>query len=218
MDFDFGDVGGNSSGGPQPPAAKRHAVGAAAKDAGILLIINLIAKLCLSSALQVRVLRSIVINVYRVPLLSPFIEKGMDATRKFGEMAKKLRDGGATSDQVHARTFAHLWNALITVLISGLTALVTSKPDVQKHLDKVQQYCRNMKDAGIVTLTASLKYVKISRAWDRDHKKLEISVDDSSPSFPIYQILHEFLIQQDGIAELPGMAPAGDLERKIQEW
>ena len=56
------------------------------------------------------------------------------------------------------------------------------------------------------------------RTSRRRLKRLEINIVDKSPSDEAWQIIREDLKRDKEVRELPGVAPAGDLERQLQRF
>ena len=59
-----------------------------------------------------------------------------------------------------------------------------------------------------------VKYARIQKNFNSELKRLGINIVDQSPSDKVWRIIKEDLKRDKDARELPGVAPAGDLERQ----
>eukprot|EP00929_Paragymnodinium_shiwhaense_P100254 TRINITY_DN62448_c0_g1_i1.p2 TRINITY_DN62448_c0_g1~~TRINITY_DN62448_c0_g1_i1.p2 ORF type:complete len:135 (+),score=27.02 TRINITY_DN62448_c0_g1_i1:49-405(+) len=62
----------------------------------------------------------------------------------------------------------------------------------------------------------TVKYVRIQKCWDRQIKRLEVSVQDNTVSNEVWQVCKKLLLTKFNASERRGIAPNGDLETRIQ--
>ena len=189
------------------------------EHADTVKIMAITAKLCLSSALQVRAIKSILIRVWMVPSDHPLVTEAMANTRKFAELSKQLTQDSKTSDQridFIGLPHEHVWNALITVLLADLEK---KKEDlaVKEKIVFIQEYCANMTQAGHRALLREVAYARVQKCYEREFRKLELNVAEGTPSHQVFSYLVDFLERTPNVVEKPGQAPPGDLERRLQQ-
>lgn len=73
----------------------------------------------------------------------------------------------------------------------------------------------------MATLAQDVKHVKLAKAFNKDHKKLHVCLRPGSPSS---ELMRAVLIpmfkdhKETALRVLQGVAPRGDLERRVQQW
>eukprot|EP00972_Heterocapsa_arctica_P081105 11950558-Heterocapsa_arctica.AAC.1 len=102
----------------------------------------------------------------------------------------------------------HAWEALL--------AWVTTVTSSASESKLIKDYCEFIKKDPVKTLTEQVRHVRVCKCYNKDMKKLEVNTKQDSRSYHIWQIMKEKLIGA-GCRELAGIAPPGDLERRIQK-
>ena len=213
MDFALG-VSTNSS-------TKKRAVGEVPAD--LKQVVKVMAKLSLSNAQQSRMLKSILIECYKLDSSNDIITKMKEATKLFASKAKELREErGLTSEAVRAELATpavHCFNAILNATITA------KKLDKDPQIIKFREYYQSK---GVGELARYVKHFKVANMFDKKAIRLEIhlsqedhfqdhpgSLPDPRELFFVHVLPH--LRTLKGFHILQGMAPAGDLERQIQD-
>ena len=191
------------------PPRQRRAVGRTAADDQLKQLVTVIAKLSLSNALRIRCLQSIVLQVLKVPTETQYIKAGMEATAQWTQQAKGLSQ--EPKEDTIGIPHVHLFNALIKVLKER-------KADHQPTQQAITDYVTQMQSGGWRAAHAQIPYCRIQRNYDKEFKRLEWNANAGTPSANIMALIVEDLKTVKGTKQLPGIPPAGDLERKIQTW
>ena len=93
------------------------------------MILAIVRKLLLSLDMQVRGLRSIMLDCTQLPTNCDYVQQGYAETKKWNEKFQKLKEDGLAPQKARdtlGLPHVHLWNALLRVLKARLTA-------AQKH-------------------------------------------------------------------------------------
>ena len=155
-------------------------------------------------------------DTFRVPADSQFIQAQQQATQSFTKQAQELRDSGKTADQIRqlmGPPHAHGYNALIKVLQRKVAADQASTDVINLHFA--------VTTGGWEQLVEQVRHSQVSRMYDSQFKKPEVSVDGTrwihqAPSpVLVYSLLARELLKE-GAVFLGGAAPKGDLERQLQ--
>jgi len=169
------------------------------------------AKLTLANSLQGRAIRSILMEVVMVDTESLHVTAGLAAGKAFAEAAKatdaKARE--ATPGLPHS----HVWNAFLKTTVDVLK----DKEAGAKH-DTINRYIQQNKDTTWQLVSETVKYCKIACCYDNEKKEVEVNIVMGSPAGQVWTIIREQLLQRPGATLLLGQAPAGYLERQLQEW
>jgi hypothetical protein len=192
---------------------------------------QIIAKLCLSSALQVRALRAIVIVPIKLATTNPLIIALFEARKKYSDSAQSLREGGADSDTVtQTLGHSHIWqfNAILQA-IQSLTAAGQEKANTVIHT-AIGAFCAEFQQPALMSqLHKWVRHCHVSKMFTGSLKRLEITVCSRSqllcseikttPPDVLWDAhLMPFILRQLGGKEQAGQAPKGDLERQLQSW
>ena len=192
-------------------------------DSDHLDIILLCTKLCLSNALSTRIMRSILITHIKLPTDNDYIQSHKKGTAKFAETAAKLRtEDGLTPFHIRERIgLSH---------IAGFNMLVTTYKQriaqVPEKLQKLEEFLNANKAKKWKAYADQVRHSVVSKNWDRSYMKLEIRVEERAlhvqqniyDCFALWMDMKADILSIQEAEELPGVAPRGDLERKIQEW
>ncbi|CAK0896602.1 unnamed protein product, partial [Prorocentrum cordatum] len=158
------------------------------KDAQMILAIT--CKLLLSLDMQVRGLRSIMLDCTQLPTNHDYVQQGYAETKKWNEKFQKLKDDGFPRR-------------------SRLAAA-----GKQSDLETVEKYCPEERKVG--QLLETVKFVRLKKMHDSELRRLEVNVREPSDSYEIYMIMKADMLTITGSAALTGIAPPGDLNQKIQ--
>ena len=173
-------------------------------------IIEVLMKLALSSALQVRVLRSVVITVYMVASSMPWVVKAKETMAKWASDAKMESD----RDKV---TLPHM------VLFRSIVAsMLIAKESMPENLhQQVIAYDKDMTDQSERFQTSrvkeSISHCKVAKAFDKSKVKIEISFTTTEQATKLAAVIDWFLTKGSKGRKLEGVAPPGDLGRSIMK-
>lgn len=193
--------------------AKRAAVGVAPKD--MINIIGTIGKLSLNSAQQTRALKNILIDVFRVPTDFPMAAAMRAATKGFVEAAQRIVDPVARTERLGV-PHVHAWNACIKTYKLALEA--SSAQADKDTLGEIVQYIGMKNKEGWKGVASEVTYARVRKNYNKDFVCLEFNVRDATASRPLYESMKKWINTLPDTSELPGVAPPGDLERKVQQW
>ena len=190
---------------------KRRAVptdGKAHKDeSGIKELLDNVAKLSLASALSARVVRSIVLDGMQAPIAEPIISEMTTATKAYADAHRPAtRKQRAKMGMPHR----HAWNAMLAQIVKEALPQGAELKAIKDYSDFVKQ---SPDPAALLTL--QVRYERVCKCYDKTMKKLEVNCFPNSQSYILWQLIKLYLIT--GCRELPGVAPMGDLERRIQK-
>ena len=172
-------------------------------DAQTNKLLVLIVKLLLSTTQTARALKSILLDVIKVPVEDPLTIALMDAGKKHRQKVDKL-----SPEQRRELGPAHIhrWNAI-------LTHMSATYPDLQQDIAAYAVLVNTRKQ-----ITDQVKFCRLSSAWGKTSKKLEVNCLPGSPSYTLWQKIRDVLIAQAKYHDLPGQAPEGDMEKKLQHF
>ena len=63
-----------------------------------------------------------------------------------------------------------------------------------------------------------LKYARVQKNYDSDFKRLEVNCLPGTDADRLWTAMKAALLQCPRVEELQGIAPPGDLARRLQEW
>ena len=189
----------------------RRRVGQA--DSGTRKLVHLVAKLALSSALQVRLLRAIIIDCWRMPSADPAIQRGFSATKAFAKAAETV-----PREQKLAKLglpHLQLWNAFLQVVKETLTAA----PQREALLKYIAEWGPRVKDnaQGFREMAKEVRHFRLVTHYDKKTTRVEAQISPASMSHVVYTDIIVPYMKNQGGEEMEGIAPRGDLERRIQE-
>ena len=187
------------------------------EDAETKKLLSTLAKLSLSNAMQIRALRSILLEVHQVPAANPYIQEAMQATKKYAEAAKEMSP--KDKEERLGLPHIHVWNALLAVATRNLEQRAKEQdPSHQESLAVLLEYASKYQEQGWKAIHHEVKYARVQKNFRPELKRLEINLMESSPSDKVWAIIKADLRRDQGVRELPGVAPAGDLERQLQRF
>ena len=222
----------HSRGGPTNQEQKEQ------KDMAELL--NNVSKLALSSALSSRVLKAVVIKCVRIPTNSQWVTVHKEARAKYIEDQQKAKSDGVPADKHKQKCgIPSVWGtnawmrSLVKVLKQDLEKMIKDQPD---HADttnlkaRIELISKSTEKWTWQMIHEDIPHSAVSKMLHNTEKRIEISMPMAAtvaaqPQLymmegglyrPIHVMLMAFsMIVEEG-EEMLGMAPAGDLERKIQ--
>ena len=190
---------------PDAPLAQRKRPRTGETDDNTQQLLKLVAKLSLANALAARVLRSIILDVMHIPATSDIVVSILEATRAY---AAAHRPASAEARQAMGMPHHHAWNAMLERVKKDAPAGPECKA--------ITEYSDYIKTNPVLLLTTQVRYVRITKCYDKAMKKLEVNCHPDSQSWAVWQVIKKYLLAK-GCKELPGVAPQGDLERRIQK-
>ena len=189
--------------GTQGGDSKRRSV-SSTSNKDITRVVSILTKLSLSKAQQARFLKSIVMDSFRFPAECDLIMKAKVATQASATQAKTMHD----KDRL-GLPHIHIWNAFPTVPKQH------ANDDTKVKLD---EYIATLGPLGWRALNEEVKHVRVRKNFDKQFVTVEIAIVRGSSSSAVYEILRNYSKTIKEAVELPGTAPSGDLERKLQVW
>ena len=204
------DLSGVSSTRAAEPAAHRRRIGGTEEESAKL--VKLVAKLTLSNALQCRVLRAVSLSCYKISSKSQFVTVALTATKGYSEKSKDVPKAERVTMLHHPHT--HVFNAWLSMM---KTKLKDGEP--QKMLALYLQLMESMGGAvkALQEMGKGCKYARITKMYDQEHKRLEVNFRDISDEAKLWEACVLPAVLAEGATQLEGVAPQGDLERRIQE-
>ena len=188
---------------------------------------ELVSKLCLANSHQSRLLRAIVIDCYRVKTDDKYVVAHKEGTVQFAETAKSMKGNERlTQEEIKEKIgipSVHGFNAMLKLMI---------KEKVPNHEKLTEAATLWKTQLGWKTINAHVRHCRISKMYKREFKRLEIScpleqnivpgqipdtVDGLTPSWACVQMRQVLMKGSNPMMPLEGIAPAGDMERRIQE-
>ena len=203
-------------GGGQPEAprqeAKRRAVGSR-EDSDLKKITTVLAKLCLSNALRASCLQSILLTVLLVPESDAFVEVGLEATKQWTD---KVKSASREDRDKLGLPHVHCFNAMLSMCLRRLT----EKGGHEEDIATINTYCSEVQRLAnlVQSISTDVRYWRIQRNFDREFERIEFNVNIGTKARRVSLIITAALLSQGGVREMPGIAPAGDLEGKVQVW
>ena len=194
----------------------------------ILDIMMMVIKLKLWTAQQARNVNSIVIRVWKVPVESPFVQLSKAATQAYEKaiVAAREREGPEKAKEKLGIPCVHIFNSWVKYLLQH------PPPSAPPQLIQIiQQAMAIWQEKGWKWILGYIPYVRIAKMFGDEFKKVEVSVPmyaswletKTWPSEPsavtpihVFAILKEML--DDSGKELAGVAPRGELEKKLQAY
>eukprot|EP00929_Paragymnodinium_shiwhaense_P065713 TRINITY_DN32921_c0_g1_i1.p2 TRINITY_DN32921_c0_g1~~TRINITY_DN32921_c0_g1_i1.p2 ORF type:complete len:251 (-),score=71.42 TRINITY_DN32921_c0_g1_i1:760-1512(-) len=178
-------------------------------------LLILVSKLCLANALQVRVLKSILLEVYLIKENTTAATYMKDGTKSYQEASSKLANEKRVAEIGLPHHWA--WNHL-------MKALKDEDKDgkYKEHFDKYHEHIQSaISTAGTTYYTiwqAEVKYCRLQKCWDRSQRRLELNFIPHSESEKLWtQALRPLLLATQGAQQRQGIAPNGDFEDRIQQ-
>lgn len=211
MDLGFG-LDGEDVPVERQQAARRAAVGSSGRE--LQRTVETLTKLTLSNAQQIRGMRSILLDCYRLPADAQLVVAAKAATQAYAEKARKIENAADRYERI-GLPHLHAWNGCIRAYKAALEAGgAAAKP----KLDALLGLLEKTRAEGGKIVMEHVPYCRVRKTFNRDYMNLEIHVMRGTHSRGIYEMVREWVLSLKGAAQLPGTAPPGDLGRKLQEW
>lgn len=183
---------------------------AVASDDVVKQLAIVTAKLGLSNAQAVRLLKACTLKTYLMPKSNPFCIAGTEAGTNYHHLTKGKK--GHTEGLPECHIFASLINAAIEVAATA--------PEHKVDEGGMQKSCQEILKEYDVTLQSSkdlegkVLCARFSKTYDSNVKRLEIHV---VPALATVQFAIEHYLVHSGAELKLGTAPKGGLEREAQE-
>ena len=119
-------------------------------------------------------------------------------------------------------SYPHRWvfNAWLRGAKTQLTAMddkTSNKAQAVAEVDKfIALVSAPTSGESMNKLAKMVSYARVVKTLNQRTKRTEVKIIDGTAAGPIWLIIKNLMIQK-GAEELEGVAPPGDLERKIQE-
>ncbi|CAE7684343.1 unnamed protein product [Symbiodinium sp. CCMP2592] len=170
---------------------------ATSSDKFLMKGMQLLTKLCLKNAMDVRELQVATLLTIQMPKDSDFIAHVITATRSYNDEQLKAKSSGgqAPVGQPHC----HAWIAMLETLLQQNSVTTAEREAVQKH---IQDYCGSQ-----AMVVATVVHVcRVKKCFDQSKMKVCIAVSDDVR--PVMSILQKRLHEKGG-KTLHGQAPKG---------
>jgi len=184
----------------------------------------IVSKLVLNSAMQVRIHKAIIIDCYKIKAESQWFVCHIEATKSFAVHQSQLKESGQNPAEIKeaiGMPSVHGFNAMVKHL------LTLKFPEAARVRTAVALWGTQ---EGWRTIAYHIKCCRMTKMFHATDKRLEISVpqepftsleqpDDNllTPTWVWLLIKREMMKEKDHV-QMEGVAPPGDMERKIQEW
>jgi len=244
LGYSGGAAAAAAASGEQQPARKYTRGGKTSQEEKELQqmqdLLNNVGKLALSSALTGRVLKAVVIKCVKIPTNSQWVTIHKEARAKFIEDQQKAKAEGITADK-HKKAcgIPSVWgtNAWIRNLIKiqkqELEKMEKDQPDHANTVAaraKIELINKSIPRWTWQMVHEDVPHSVVSKLFQNSEKRIEVSMPMAATVIaqpqmfmieggllrPIHVMVMVFeKILEEG-EEMHGIAPAGDLERKIQ--
>jgi hypothetical protein len=184
-------------------SAKRQAAGS---EKFLMKGIQVLTKLALKNAMDVRELQAASLMTVQLPKDNPMIQGMLTATRAFNDEQEKAKSSNTSPPE--GQPHCHAWIALLEEL--NKNASEQDKEILQQH---VLQSCGNP------SLVACCVHVcRVKKCFDQSKMKICIAASESVK--PVLQVFesHDSHVRNQGGKTLHGQAPKGGLERDAQTF
>eukprot|EP00929_Paragymnodinium_shiwhaense_P083364 TRINITY_DN44398_c0_g1_i1.p2 TRINITY_DN44398_c0_g1~~TRINITY_DN44398_c0_g1_i1.p2 ORF type:complete len:237 (-),score=69.75 TRINITY_DN44398_c0_g1_i1:128-838(-) len=210
---------------------RKHETGSAGSAGGVDLshedtkkLLELISKMVLNNTQQIRAMRSILLLCYSIPTQNKMVATVSSTMRQYDGLKQQY----STKEEKLAAIGPHhvqAWNAIVSNLEE-----VAKKENIktlvkEEQVNPVEHYVQTMteeaKSKGIMMHQLVQQQVKYCRIVDTYQKKinrrLEVNFAENSTSAVFWsKIAEQLIMQMTDVKRLPGIAPPGDMERRLQ--
>ena len=203
--------------GSASATAKTRRVGEHSAD--MEKFVALLAKLSLSNALRIRRAQSILLQVIRVPTENPYIQAGIKATQDWAEKAKA--SAKPARETPLGLPHIHCFNAMLRYCMTKYDSKTAPTAADSEAAHAMKEYCATcaaMEGPTWEAINQHVKHWRVQRNHAREYKRLEYNIVPGSPAERVTEIIVRDVLTDKGAQRLQGVAPAGDMERKIQSW
>ncbi|CAK0789186.1 unnamed protein product [Prorocentrum cordatum] len=182
-------------------------------------LVLLIAKLALSTAMSPKMTRAIGLDKYQVSESSEYFAQGRKYTESYAEAAKTFgKDQKQQKIAAHAHPHVHVWNAWLMAAKKELAEKDLNPPqasNLDAYIAKKKNGSTDSKEY-LHTLMKEVRYARCCKTYDNKIKRLEANVVTNCDSDICFQQVTVPLRIRSKAVKLEGVAPLGDLERRIQ--
>ena len=222
-----GEGGGGRGGGGAASASSKMVATAAKSVKGSIeprdlqKMMLVIMKLCLSSALACRVLKSVVLRVILISAKSIFVVKGFEATKAYSEAGKDYPNADERIADIGLPSIC-LFNSWIQEARIIMAAEKDDK-ECQSHTATIDKFVSDIQgmdaDFYVHEMAKQVTYCRINKAHGSDFKKLEFRFIEGSQAENVFNtVIKPIMVDKDKAVEKKGVAPPGDLERQVQTF
>ena len=195
-------------------------------------VVTDMAKLCLSSAQNIRAMKPILFQTIRVSADGEYSMSIQEATKLFVSESKKVQLSAMGDSQVE--TYAamglphhHVFNSCM-IVTKKLLETMEAQPEhskwateymgpIQELVDEVNALTSKQRKWD--TLETMVKHMRLCKSFDRRHKKIEIHVVPGTLAQQIVNGMFYVMKAKDpNFKVLQGQAPRSGLERQIQGY
>ena len=184
-------------------------------------LLSLVAKLSMATALRTRVLAAIMYSVYRLDAQSQYILSHRQATKRYAEVAKDLKENqGLNADTIRDK----IGLPCVHAFLEQVKVLIKDEKD-ENTQKSYQASVEAWNEKGWKHIHHHIRLFRVEKMYNSAHTKLIVHVPlalentrtapDLSPS-EMWIHLKKALMSTPHARELEGIAPPGDLERQIQ--
>ena len=178
-------------------------------------LLELTAKLALSSALKVRVLTSAVLENICLRTDGVAVASTKASMAAYIQQQNQNKDDKQAWEVRAGPAHVHLYNGLLKTFLEHPSPTEAEKSKVREALQGV---------SGWQQIAEAVKVCRISRMYSSASKRLEVFVpygglesDQTIPVARTWKPLRHWLLSLPGSRQMVGQPPAGDLERQIQQ-
>eukprot|EP00929_Paragymnodinium_shiwhaense_P079726 TRINITY_DN41558_c0_g1_i1.p3 TRINITY_DN41558_c0_g1~~TRINITY_DN41558_c0_g1_i1.p3 ORF type:complete len:229 (+),score=74.86 TRINITY_DN41558_c0_g1_i1:841-1527(+) len=184
------------------------------KDTKKLLL--LLCKLALNSAQQIRCLRSIVLSCYAVPTESEIV-KGISRSMQAYDALKDKYSSKEEKIEAIGPHHIHAWDSLLRGIETKLNVNKELMGMIAKYEETTKEIAAKEKMQIHKVLQREVKYCRIMNTFNkRVTRRLEVSFAEGSNSQQMWNCIEPHFLNMPDHKKLPGIAPPGDMERRIQ--
>ena len=179
---------------------KRQAAGS---EKFLMKGIQVLTKLALKNAMDVRELQAASLFTVQLPKDNAFVVNMLKATKMFNDEQEKAKSSGGSPPD--GQPHCHAWMALIDTL-NGIGS-ASEKEILQRHAQEI--------GSTPATVACYIHVCRLKKCYDQTKMKLCLATCESIQ--PVLQIFENH-VKQHGGKILHGQAPKGGLERDAQQF
>lgn len=197
----------------------RAAVGPLEKKdmAKLLEIVSMLIRLGLQTSQQVRVLRSIVLQVMMMAVDHELIQKVKAAHKRYVNAAQKFKDAEKKQAALSV-PHLHSWNAMLAYFKVAWADNAQLLAKLKEYTDGVAAQANNEPRKAMDIFAQHVRSIKLMNAFDKAKTKLEISIIAGTPAVEIWKSMKEWMISKKVAKEMMGTAPPGHMEDVLQQY
>ena len=182
----------------------------------------------MSNALKSRVLYAVSVWCAQVHVESQLVTVAKEATVSFEAAYKAQKENGVQNTEIKKALGVpsiHIFNAWIRLGIKTIKSEAV-KTKLQKAVDHWKEQGKTWE-----YMHEFVPHVRVSKMYDSTVKRIEVGcptlstktletedIAQMDPAWAWLVIKRHVVMQEKGYKDMLGLAPQGDLERKIQSW